>query len=428
MTRAVCFFALLLALATAVPAGAGPLWQDTVFGGGPDGQANAVVSDGLRACAGGFVATTTSVLGLLRCYDARTGGLLWEARPGAEGHDYEFGPLATDGNRLFAAALVVRPASGFDWVVRAHDLRTGELLWEDARDGVGDDEPAGLATAGGRLFVTGAAGGPDADTDGSFVVRAYDAATGALLWQDLPGPGGPVNVGFEVATAGGRVFAAGRIGQALHVVAYAQDDGRVLWTHDEEPGFPHVDGLVTANGHVFVAAIADGSLLLRAFDGATGRVLWKDSEAAPPDGAGFYPVFDIGLAADADLAVVGRRHWDGTAALVARDAATGTPLWRNDDPRVTLSLEIGAGRVFGASGASEFLARAFALDTGRPVWSATPDPEGSALALARSGPLVFVAGVAGPKAGTFHVAAFDASPRSGLRPVVPNGRRLPITR
>lgn len=75
-TRAVCFFALLPALATAAPAGAGPLWQDTVFGGGPDGQANAVVSDGLRACAGSFV---------VPAHDAATGALLWQDLPGAVG-------------------------------------------------------------------------------------------------------------------------------------------------------------------------------------------------------------------------------------------------------------------------------------------------------------------------------------------------------
>ncbi|MBM4246556.1 MAG: hypothetical protein FJ148_22625 [Deltaproteobacteria bacterium] len=423
MPRALFAAVLLVAVATARSAAAGPLWQDTVYGGGPDGQANAVVADGVRACAGGFVATRTSVLGLLRCYDARTGSVLWEDRPGANGDDYEVGRFAADGDRLFATALVVRPASGFDWVVRAHDVRTGELLWEDARDGVGTDEPAALATAGGRVFVTGAAAGPDANT--RYVVRAYDAASGALLWQDLSGPVGPADVGFEVAASSGLVFAAGRIGQALHVAAYAQEDGRIVWTYDEEPGFPHVSGLVTANGRLFLAAIAERDLLLRALDPPTGRVLWKDREAAPRSGRGFHPIFDVGLAAEAGLAVVGRRHWDGTAAILARDAATGAPVWRDDDPRVTLGLQIGAGRVFGASGAGELLARAFALDTGRPAWSGTSDPEGSALALARSGSPVFVAGVAGPKAGTFHVAAFDASARAGLRPIVPRGGRLP---
>lgn len=428
MTRVLLAIALMLGVASSRPATAGEIWHDTVFGGGPDGQANAIVTDGARVYAAGFVSTPTSSAGLVRGYDARTGTVLWEDRLETSGAQYEFHRLATDGNRLFATAIVVHQpdAGGFAWLVRAYDARTGNLLWEDARDDGQSGEAVGVTTANGRVFVTGA--GSETGARSAFVVRAYDAATGDLLWQDFPGDSGSIDVGFDVATSGGRVFAAGRIGNTLHVAAYAQDDGRLLWTQDEDRGSPHVDGLVTADGRLFVAALAGGDLLLRAFDAPTGRVLWKDREAPPSDGTGSYAIFDVGLAADADLAVVGRRHWDGSAALIARDAATGALAWRDDDPEVTRSLQIGGGRVFGVSGASELLARAFALEGGRPAWSSPRDPDGSALALARSGSLVFVAGVAGPKAGTFHVAAFDTSTRGGVRPVVPGGRRLPITR
>ena len=42
--------------------------------------------------------------------------------------------------------------------------------------------------------------------------------------------------------------------------------------------------------------------------------------------------------------------------------------------------------------------------------------------------VAFAAGFVGPPLQSFHVAAFDGSRGVALRPIVPNGRRLPITR
>jgi hypothetical protein len=64
-----------------------------------------------------------------------------------------------------------------------------------------------------------------------------------------------------------------------------------------------------------------------------------------------------------------------------------------------------------------------------PRWSSGIGPDASGLALAGSGTLAFVAGVAGPGFGTFHVAAFDTTARDRVvAPIVPRAGRLPIVR
>lgn len=413
-------------LAVASTARAGLLWEDTVSGGGPDGQADDVVTDGSLVFASGFISTDGGTLALVRSYAARTGALAWEDVPPAPAA--ESGPLALDGGRLFATAFATsgNDGGGADWYLRAYDAASGHVLWTDLRDDGDFAGTADVAAIDGRVFATGTAS--EAGGSAAFTVRAYDAASGTLLWQDAPGDGGETGSGSVIAAdASGRVFAAGRIGSTLHVAAYAQDTGEILWTHDS-PGLPIVDELVVAGKRVFVAARVDGELGVRAYDASTGAQLWQRRESAPFDPIAPFSVSEVGLAATADLVVVGRWLTRAGATLSAWDAASGEPVWNVANAGVSRSLEVGDGRVLGVTGASAFLARAFTLVSGAPVWSTPLDVENSALALARSGSLVFVAGVAGPGLGTFHVAAFDTGRGFAIRPVPRGSRRLPITR
>ena len=72
--------ALALLLAIASSAHAGLLWQDTVSAGGPDGQANAVVTAAGRVHVAGFITAPESSIALVRTYDEATGELLWDSR------------------------------------------------------------------------------------------------------------------------------------------------------------------------------------------------------------------------------------------------------------------------------------------------------------------------------------------------------------
>ena len=137
-------------------------------------------------------------------------------------------------------------------------------------------------------------------------------------------------------------------------------------------------------------------------------------------------VAEVALAADERVAAIG--YWSGGQHLVAWDAATGAPLWRDDDTRATRDLQIDAGVLWALGGVSAFQVRACDAASGRGLWSSTFIPQHSSLALARSGSRAFVAGVAGPGFGTFDVTALDTSVPAELRAIAPGARRLTRTR
>src|SRR5947208_13588718 len=89
----------------------------------------------------------------------------------------------------------------------ARAASAGTLLWQDEFDLAGRaDAGFAVTTAGGRAFAAGRATNQAGNAD--FLVRAYDAATGALLWQDVVGS--PFLDSAEAVTAGGgRVVASG---------------------------------------------------------------------------------------------------------------------------------------------------------------------------------------------------------------------------
>jgi outer membrane protein assembly factor BamB len=69
-------------------------------------------------------------------------------------------------------------------VVNAYDTWTGKLLWSDVLDLAGgfDEVAGGIAFQSGQVFAYGFVVSERGDLD--VLLRAYDARTGALLWQD----------------------------------------------------------------------------------------------------------------------------------------------------------------------------------------------------------------------------------------------------
>ena len=160
---------------------------------------------------------------MVRAYDARTGELLWDDQ-----FDYGGGikgalDIAAQGGIVYAAGSGRTAGGGDEWVVRAYDAWTGELLWDDQFDN--GNEACAIAAQGGRVYAAGS--GRTAGFDDEWVVRAYDARTGELLWDDQFDKGGGDNEAFAIAVQGGRVYAAGRgetAGGAREWVVRAYDD------------------------------------------------------------------------------------------------------------------------------------------------------------------------------------------------------------
>jgi outer membrane protein assembly factor BamB len=407
-------------LLSMLAAHARPIWQDTVPTA-VDGQANAVVAGDGRVFAGGFVVSTATGNEdlLIRAYAQENGRVLWEDRVVDPARSSDVGSLALDGGRLFATALAFDP-NGSVWAVRSDDAASGGLLWQDAADA---GQTADVAAASGRTFAAGALGAIGGGSGGSFAVRAYDAASGVVLWEDRASGSGSADVAFAVRVAGDRVIAAGRSRNALAVCAYDAASGALIWT-DDAAGFASRVQLAVAGGRAFVASETDRVATLRAYDASSGDALWQVTLPADPDGR---QIVELGLAASDASAFLGRALGVADAALFAFAAPSGTPLWQRGDTGVARSLQVSGGRLFAASGAPELLARAFATDTGADAWSSGAQPDASALALAVDGPLALVAGVAGPRFGSFHLAAYGTATTRLLTPIR-RGPRLPINR
>jgi len=422
------FSSLLLAtalLSSSSTALAEPLWQDSVSDDGRgDGQANDVVATDDAVFVSGFFADETSVP-LLRAYDPISGTLLWEDRlqdvAGAE----ELGRLAVDDGRLFVTAMAARTSAstGFDWMARAYDAATGAVLWTDDLHRGSYDWARRLAAAGGRVFVAGTLG--DGVLDRALAVRAYDGATGALAWAAEPGQLDAPEVIPAVVASPDRVFVGAVVDGTARVLAYDAASGDVLWTRDVA-GADTIGALALAAGRVVATARDAQTLSIRAYDQATGDLLWQRAEALPGGVGAPITVDGFQLAATAATVHTSyRRNGSSPMELHAYDAADGTPLWsRTTD--VAHDLTIAAGRLYATSGAG-FFARSFDPDTGRTLWSTPPRDAASALAIAVRGPLVFLAGSSGARFGSFHVEAYDTRTRS-LRTIGHGRRTLPTRR
>jgi outer membrane protein assembly factor BamB len=324
---------LVAACAFATEAGAAPgdlKWEDTFDGSlASSDTARAIDARNGRVFAAGDVQSSEPGIFAVRAYSSETGTLLWSAQPGSgtndEAHavhashnvvavcgrlnDAEFGVVAYDqvtggeawrdtgtpgearackgeSGRLIAAGLVFDEVTGPDVLVRAYDVATGVVLWEDRFDGGGNvaDFANAVAIADGQLYVTGAVQQTPGNDD--IFVRRYDAATGALAWQQLySGSGGERDDAQAIAVAGNRVFVGGqatgaRASSSL-IIAFRTETGTRLWadSHRDEV----VNALAAVGGRVIAASgpqVDATSAVVRAYDVRSGRLEWARSEGA----------------------------------------------------------------------------------------------------------------------------------------------------
>lgn len=204
----------------------------------------AVTADRDIVFAAGPVRNFTSLL--IRAHDARTGQLLWQDEvPGGQMFVSTQGRLVARRGLLFVAGGLLTQAGDQDFMVRAYDEKTGALQWVQQLDAGGNDEAVSLSLSGNRLF----AGGFDA-CDASFLscsfsVRALDSKTGAVLWQDRfqAAPGGDANVNAIVAR-GGLVFAGGNAQDATGLYQWT------LRTYDAASGALLRTELIASGGRI----------------------------------------------------------------------------------------------------------------------------------------------------------------------------------
>jgi outer membrane protein assembly factor BamB len=217
----------------------------------------------------------------LAAYDARTGAKEWE---NSSNPPSDISALVADGHRVFAGGRTAGPFPQFDLFVAAFDPTTGEQLWKDTVDYSSKAEVVNaIVAARGMVFLVGTTIDFD-NFDASAFIRAYDAGTGARLWDDLVGLP-PHTIDYLTATeVEGQVYlVAGRTGSLLPgspfvVRAYNARTGALVW----QDSLPDSDGatVVAADHHrVFAGGtrFEQRGFLVRAYDRRDGRVIWQDS-------------------------------------------------------------------------------------------------------------------------------------------------------
>ena len=226
---------------------------------------------------------------IVRAYDDRSGALIWQDRLDRGTDEFASG-VATDHERVFVSGTAFVPGRGYDWIVRAYAADTGALLWQRLFDLAGRSDfsrGTAIATGNGLLFVGGY--GVDAEGRQDWIVRAYEARTGLLAWQDRVDNAGGGGVRSLVVKAG-TLFAGGwgSTATSADVLVRANDagSGALRWEHrTPAPPSPFTFAWkVVADGErVYVGAdrFLDNdsfhTFLVQAFDAVNGALLWQDA-------------------------------------------------------------------------------------------------------------------------------------------------------
>ena len=379
------------------------LWEDR-YDAGTFEQAFSVATLDDLTFAAGFVANGSVRDFVVRAYHASTGALAWQDRVDWGRDEFASGVVTAPG-RVFVSGNASRAGTGSDWLLRAYEADTGRLLWEQIFDYAGrSDISRGTAlAAAGDLVILGGVGTNAQAVDGSntdYIVRAHDASTGALVWQDrIAGFSGA----YSMAQDGDRLFVGGwsyrpQVDRAI-VRAYDVRSGALLWEQstDGAPGFRQTwtKAIRARDGRVFVAqphrntsAPFKLTPLVQAYDGITGARLWT---AQFDTGAENEWLNEIDVFGGRVFAVgYGGPGCSGTlsncdAIVRSYDATAGTLLWEReldlsgtDDAAELVTAARGAVFVLSQADATygipncctvgRWVVQAFDLTHGRLLW------------------------------------------------------------
>jgi len=382
------------------------IWEDQFDLAERSDQAFGITVSSRMAVAIGVGGTASGGLDLLmRAYNVKTGTLEWQdQRPLASGIMTKV-VIDDVANRVFGAGYAAN-GPGTDFLVRAYDASTGDRLWEDVVDKGRDDFVQDIAAGKEGVFVVGYGG----NVDGSpiaLLVRAYHKRTGDLLWEDQVNDGGDDVAAWQVKTEGGLVLVAGSMGhgpdQQLMLRAYDARSGRLAWDSrvpQASPGVLAVDAdRVYVSGSAVGTAGGSAVAFLAAYDLHAGNLLWQEWSVAASD-------------VIRGLAVAGSQVFatsDGTSLLRSHDVATGVLLWEdqtgspNGAEDHAFGVDVGPDLVFVAGQRSvpfeysEFLVRAYDRTSGELVWEDSSHRSDSSFAsgIAVKGPRVFAVGGTG---------------------------------
>jgi outer membrane protein assembly factor BamB len=196
--------------------------------------------------------------------------------------------------------------------VHAFDASTGARLWQTALDTVKRDKVVlfggGVSVEAGKVYATTGRG----DT------AALDAATGKVLWKVRPA--GPLR--GAPAIGGGNIYV---LTQDNQIYALKPDTGETIWTVSatlETSGVFGVGAPAIAQGTV-VAGFSSGELSALRFE--NGRIVWQDQLSRTSISTSVSVISDIDASPVIDQGKVYAIGQGGR--MVAMDLITGQRLW-----------------------------------------------------------------------------------------------------
>jgi len=301
-------------------------WERTAFTGLPKvkrhtkaSQANSTpVTDGTRVVA------LFGSIGLLAAWDM-DGAPLWTAELGVLDSGWFFDPTYQWGHSsspiIHDGKVIVQADRQKDSYIAAYDVTSGKQVWRTARDEISTWGTPTIVHAEGRDQIV---------TNGT-TVRAYDPASGALLWE--LGPNSEVTVATPVAGEG-LVFITGGYPPVRPIYAVRSTARGNISLPKDQTSSAAVAWSNTAGTYIPTPIYYEGILytcgnegILTAYDAKTGERLYR----ARVGGGGSFAASPI--AADGRLYFANE---DGDV-IVARTGRTYQELARNEMQEVIMS-------------------------------------------------------------------------------------------
>lgn len=261
----------------------------------------AASADGTKVFTAGqaYTGSTSGMAYVTIAYDAATGAQLWASRYNGpvNGFDSIYGIASSpDGAKVYVTGRSYQGASkGEDVVTIAYNAANGTKAWTAVYNGVASLNDGGhaltLSGDGTRVFVAGYTSGSSSNQN--FLTVAYNAATGAKLWdRSFSGPGNHADTAYSVAASPTKVFVTGTSYggdvtlQDLETVAYNATTGVQSWAsrYNGPAGLDDYGSAVAisddgskvfATGMTNAGATNGYDYLTLGYNGASGAKLWS---------------------------------------------------------------------------------------------------------------------------------------------------------
>jgi hypothetical protein len=277
-------------------------------------------------------------------YNAATGAMLWQAHFQGSDEHFPFGGLdsrepfikvSPDGSTVFVVGAIPHGAPK-SYLILAYNAATGAQLWTaEPVQGAGSlalDQPVAVSPDSSTVYVTGSTFGR---SPVAYTTVALNAATGAQVWvanTSFPPLRQHLASAIAASPDGSAVFVTGQNG----TVALNASTGAALWQDNYKLRWdrgPAAVAVSPTSSTVYVTGGArvgtTNSDLTIAYNAATGARVWRARYEGPGGGAGG----SRGLALSPDglrlVITTSQFRTDGSQEFntLGYDAATGTRLW-----------------------------------------------------------------------------------------------------